>query len=124
MLPVDIVTLWKFFPQKFPSIGKGSIYELGCVSDISCRYVRELERRADSFHLDIGHCSEDMLRKVGREDAAALRRLQGKQGQPESPQSVLIQHMWPRDYAAFDPKRRPRLVIGRSMCESQVRGAR
>eukprot|EP00240_Pyramimonas_obovata_P015252 CAMPEP_0118948510 /NCGR_PEP_ID=MMETSP1169-20130426/47967_1 /TAXON_ID=36882 /ORGANISM="Pyramimonas obovata, Strain CCMP722" /LENGTH=276 /DNA_ID=CAMNT_0006894961 /DNA_START=117 /DNA_END=944 /DNA_ORIENTATION=+ len=84
-------------------------------------YIVALDKRTPAFHLDIGQCSEDMLTKVGPEEREVLRRLQSKHRHEAVEQTVLVQHMWPRDYQAYGHRQqRPRLLIGRSMCETQV----
>eukprot|EP00959_Pyramimonas_sp_CCMP1952_P417471 8746419-Pyramimonas_sp.AAC.2 len=67
-------------------------------------YIVALEARAPAFRLDVGRCTEAMLEKVGLKEREVLRRLQSKKHEVESvalEQTVLVQHMWPRDYHAF-----------------------
>jgi hypothetical protein len=69
-------------------------------------YIVELEKRVPSFHLDTGRCSADMLAKVGPIEGEALQRLQSKRPAEYggSKDSVLVQHMWPRDYQHFSSR--------------------
>eukprot|EP00238_Polyblepharides_amylifera_P014549 CAMPEP_0196599626 /NCGR_PEP_ID=MMETSP1081-20130531/94958_1 /TAXON_ID=36882 /ORGANISM="Pyramimonas amylifera, Strain CCMP720" /LENGTH=350 /DNA_ID=CAMNT_0041925409 /DNA_START=585 /DNA_END=1637 /DNA_ORIENTATION=- len=65
-----------------------------------------------------------MQGRVSEAEAAALRQVQGKADAGHRTGGVLVQHTWPRDYHKF-PKGVPRpvVVIGRSMCESQLLAA-
>jgi hypothetical protein len=111
-------------------------------------------RLGERFFLDTGECSEEMLsQKLAPSEGATARRLQarfreatrvpGPHALAMRRRGVLVQHVWPRDYALyghFDASRllygqsaadgrrgrlsrvpagdRPRYLIGRSMTES------